>query len=497
MAHPAVTRLVALLGPLLSADLEGTPEAAELDLFSHPGVAGQWTARSPYKEFDYVRWQQDDLPGRPGVLTRIEFLFTAPRTIERADFHAVFGPGRRKGGTHAQTTDEWLFWPRGHTHRAVVLVTVPAGAGGERLEVSALTLLRIPPGAFTAEQAAAGKLVVLTDLGATRLQNNPWPEPRFLWAKAGIDDLMTAFRPRFTATIDIPREDGTTPLPIVLEPRRLDDLSDNVVTWFVPETARLHHLLAALDDVTAGRLTGREARGRLGAEAVPAEFRAGWRSATAAKPTGVVDLRTRVTEELNRIRQPLLDHAGFRSFRGAWEQLATWGAQLDLAAGWRLEVYAAAADAAPALLRDGYLYEETHHPEGAPPVAVLLGRPLASPLRAQQVAALTDPLRTPVALEFPQLAPPADPLVIPALERVVRRVERTFVGRRRAALVPEEMESRFTAALTARHPGAAIRVTVTRSATAPDQVAIRMTLPASPGHTAALFRYDAALIAPN
>lgn len=493
MAHPVLNQLVALLGPLLTPDFAARPAARQHQLASHPGEDGRWVQKPVALSADYLTFTRETVRGQAGWLTTVELSWTLPQPVTRQELEAALGPGRLVRGSHAEPTDRWDFWPRGTPLRGLVSVFVTAPGSPDRLEMRSILVHRIPPAGFVPAEAAAGKLVVLTDLGATRAQADPWPEPRFVWEKSDLDGLIRRLRPRFAARIPNRIEEDGPPIEVEFVPGRIDDFAPSNAPRLVPALGPVFELRGALREIRAGSLKREEARRQLRPEDLPAPFRKPWREITTRNGPPPDALLSELEPRLEAQARALLDDPGFAAFSGAWRQLAGWAAALDLRAGWRLEVYAAPAESALFLLQEGFLHEERCQPEGVAPRMLLVGAPLADAAFVQRMTTLLEPFELPVATALPADSGAADAVPPPALARVVRRVEHaTALWLEAGRPAPVTLEAEVRSALEAACPGAASpELRLARAPQGPDRLEVRMEVAAPAPAPPIFFRYDA------
>lgn len=488
--------ILSLLGAFLQPDFATTAAAQRLGLAQAAGPPGVTRLSPAGFSADFLTARREDLPGRAGFLTTLEFLWAVPPRLAVADLERRFGRGRLVCGTDNEEEDRFEIELRGHPLRGLLVVEFEGGTFGAELEAIRLRLVRIASPVFTPVEAAGETIVLLDDLGVTPDTEESRPRSVTLGPLFGPDDLMALLQPALTGTLPNRIAPGEAPLPFDFRPRSLGHLDPAVAPRLLTALAPLYDLRDVLRDLEAGALKPREVRGRLNIESLPAAFRRSMNASLKGGTPTPAELRREVEAVIAAQGAELPAQEGYGKLARAWQHLAALNASLDAAAGQQLEVYPTPLAQLREVLRQGPIDEEFFHPEGAPLLVFVLGPGLADavdgPARRELVD-LTGRIETPLWYDPATPFRPGDraerpvAFLLPPLHKVIRRVETQFL----AGDPPNAIEAAVTAALVARHPGATPTVHLSRAAGTPDRLTVTMELPVPSGAAPIFFRYDA------
>lgn len=495
MSVAILGEILSLIGSFLQPDFTATAAARRLGLTQAAGPVGLTRLSPAGLAADYLVARREDLPGHAGCLTSLDFLWSAPPRLAVAELERQFGPGRLVLGTDNEDEDRFEIELRGHPLRGLLVVEFAAGGFGETLLPLRLRLVRILPPRFTPLDAAGETIILLDDLGAlpdTGLR----PFSATLGPLFGPDDLMALIEPIIGGTLANRIAPDQPPLAFEFRPRNLGHLDPAVAPRLLPALAPLYDLRDALRDLASGALKPRELRGRLDLGTLPPDLREATNRLIKEGTPTPTELRIDVEARVAAQGAEFLADGGFQRLARAWHHLGALHASLDAAAGQRLEVYPASARRLVEILRDGPVEEETYHPEGSPPLALVLGPVLADEVDGvlrRELVQWSDRMETPLWFDADvpfRAAPRAErpaAFVLPPLRKVVRRVETQFPANAPTA----EIESAVTAALVARQPGARPTVRLARGPGGADRLTVTMELPVPSGAAPIFFRYDA------
>lgn len=487
--------ILGLLGSFLQPDFAATAAARQLGLAQVGGPVGPTRLSPAGYSADSLVARREDVPGHPGFLSRLGFIWATPPRLSIAELERMFGRGRLVTGSDNETEDRYEIELKGHPLRGLLVFEIDGGSFDDTIEPHAVWLVRIAPSPFLPADGTGDLIVLLDDLGGTP-EYVARPRSVTLGPLFGPDDLLALIAPVLTGALPNRITPGEAPLPFEFRPRNLGHFDPLVAARLLPPLAPLYDLRDVLRDLASGALKPREVRGRLDMESLPPDFRSSINALLKEGTPAPAALLAQVEAALSAQGAELLAHEGFRQLARAWHHLAALNAGLDSAAGERLEVYPTSAARLMEILRDGPVDEELFHPEGAPLLAVVLGPGLAERVDGaarRELVHQTDRIETPLwfdpAVPF-RAAPRAErpaAFLLPPLRKVVRRVETQFLANTPAA----EIESAVTAALVARQPGARPTVRLARGTGVPDRLTVEMELPVPSGTAPLVFRYDA------
>lgn len=372
MAHPIVPQIVALLGAFLGVDY-GSP--ASVATLGDPVLGGD-DSRELYRPHsiraDFILARRENLPFQAGFLEELEFFWTIPQPMHLHDLEAAFGPSILVPGVETESEDVWHFPLRGGEVQGLLMVTATDDRRGEDLLVQSFSLRRHAPEPFAAIPPRGTRLVVVADFKSTE-EPNPWPLPGYIWEKSGVDDLMARWRPEIDIHVINHIEPDHPTVEATFEPTSLDHLHPDWLLRHLPAASAVITLRESLIEMAPAGVDQKELTVKVSADRIPSDLRVQVAALFGQPNADIEAIVASIDERLSRQAETLMSDPGMVAFQAAWLGLEHLAESLDLENGTRLEVYSADLDHAEERLRQTFLATEPFHPEGPPPVGVVLG----------------------------------------------------------------------------------------------------------------------------